>query len=157
MLPRRNSVVALVFSAAVSVGAAACGPSSSPAPPGACAPPKGVQTALVYPAPGATGIPDNLGEIIFASTGTGLTPSYNAVLYDNSTGGEAQYNFATVTTWSSPLPSPAATPPFANAVYQSSANGYPGGLPQGHNLTVLLNNLNSNCIPETPYGSFTLQ
>ncbi|HTV73371.1 MAG TPA: hypothetical protein VME66_06700 [Candidatus Acidoferrales bacterium] len=155
MISRRTSLLALGFSVAVSLSVAACGPQSSPTP-GNCNPPNGVQTVLVYPAPGATGIPDNFGEVIFASTGTGLSASDQAFLVDNSTSGEQEYAFATVTAWSSPLPSPAATPPFANAVYQSSASTV-AEFPEGHNFTVVLNNANSNCFAGTSYGSFTLQ
>jgi hypothetical protein len=157
MTGRKFLRVFLVFAAAA-LGAVACNSSnnSPPAPP-ACAPPNGTTTVLVYPAPGSTGIPDNFGQVILGSTAAGLSNTYQAFVFDSSSGVNGYY-FATVTPAPSPLPSPAATPTFLNPVYQSSSSTNPNLWPQGHTLSVYLNDqANSSCTPQTSLGSFTVQ
>jgi hypothetical protein len=141
------------FSATVAF--VACGGSNNsnpPAPGPTCSPPAGTQTALVYPAPGATAIPDQFGRVIIASS-PALPSSWNVVLATAiSPGGVGGGTFTTATP---PFPTPNATPAFANPVYQSSSFGnaaFPGEVVQ-----VFLNNTASSCTPLGPIGSFTTQ
>ena len=117
-----------------------------------CGAPTG-QVALVYPAPGATGIPDNFQGVIFGST-SGLSSSYQAVVVP--AGSSQGTQLAPVAIAPSPLPSPYATPSFANPNYQESASGgYV--LPAATQISVYLNDLNSNCQPRALLGTFTSQ
>lgn len=123
-----------------------------PAPGPTCSPPNGTQSALVYPAPGATAIPDQFGQVIIGSTAA-LPSSWNVVLVTAiSPNGVSAGKFQSV---SPPFPTPNATPSFANPVYQSSSVGsatFPGEV-----VTVYLNDTATNCTPAGPLGSFTTQ
>src|ERR1035441_3025938 len=70
---RAMPVGLFVVSSALLLGG--CGGGSGLSNSGACALPNGVQTTLVYPAPGATGIPDNFGLVVLGSTAP-LPPTY---------------------------------------------------------------------------------
>ncbi len=118
-----------------------------------CGAPAG-QVALAYPAPGATGIPDNFPGVVFASS-SGLTSGYQAVIVP--AGSSEGTQLAPVASAPSPLPSPFATPGFANPIYQESASGGGDVLPAATQISVYLNNLNSNCQPRTLLGTFTSQ
>jgi hypothetical protein len=127
------------------------GSSSNPSP---CAPPNGIQTVLVYPAPGSTGIPDNVGAVVFGSTAA-LPSGYQAVLANNTTGNSVYFNLVGSPP-PSPLPTPNAVSTFANRVYQASGN--PGAtFFAGSTVSVYLNNANSGCVPATSLGSFRVQ
>jgi hypothetical protein len=118
-----------------------------------CAPPSGIQTVLVYPAPGSSGLPDNLGQVVLGSTGA-LPSTYQAYLINNATQNAVAFNL--VGTPPNPLPTPDALPTFANPVYQASAN--PGGaFVSGSAISVYLNNANSGCVPTVSLGTFTVQ
>jgi hypothetical protein len=120
-------------------------------------PPTGVTTVLVYPAPGATGVPDNFGQVILGSSGAGLPSTYQAFVFD-TTGGVNGFYFNGVTQAATPLPTPAATPAFLNPVYQSSSSTDLYPWPQGHTLNVYLNDQsNQSCTPQTSLGSFSVQ
>jgi hypothetical protein len=119
----------------------------------ACVPPAGVQVAMVYPAPGSTAIPDTVNQVVLATLGT-LPSTFNAVLLGSTFSGYV--GFGSVLPAATPLPNPAATPPFANPVYLTSNNpGYT--FTSGTTLTVQLNDLASGCSPGTSLGSFTVQ
>lgn len=142
----------LVLAAVVLAG---CNSNSGSNPPtGTCGPPVGTTVALVYPAPNSTGIPDNFGVVVLGSTAA-LPGGYDVYVVNNTTQNSVYFN--TVGVPPSPLPSPYATPAFANPVYQSSGN--PGTtFVAGSTITVYLNNANNqNCIPTTSLGSFTVQ
>ena len=123
-----------------------------------CAPPQGTQTVLVYPAPGATNVPANLGEVVFASS-TLLPGSYRAYLIDvTSSGGGTgqQVNFADVSSYGLQSPPPgSATPPFNNAFYQASTNVQKRVFPSGHTIEVALQQV--KCNTSGAYGYFTTQ
>lgn len=124
-----------------------------------CAPPEGVQDVLIYPAPGSTGIPGNLGEVIFATSSVGGLYLYNAHLIDETAGGTLQVNFGPFGGWVSPtLPQPAVMPPFSNADYFASVNqggiGTGASFSSGHQIAVQL--AKGACNPVT-FGSFTVQ
>jgi hypothetical protein len=87
--------------------------------PGQCNPPNGIATTLVYPAPNSTGIPDNVSLVVFGSSAA-LPASFQAYLVNNTTLNSVYFN--PLGTAPSPLPTPAAVPPFPGPVYQSSGN-----------------------------------
>lgn len=132
---------------------AACNSGSSSPTVNNCGSPKGVsQTVLVYPAPGATGVPDNITQVIVGSTsaipsGWGLTIATQLFGTQNGNG---------VVPAPTPLPTPNQTPSFANPVYQSSTFS-PAITTAGTAMGVYLNNLNSNCVPSVLVGSFTTE
>ena len=146
----RTGLLACLGAAAVL--AAGCG-GSNPSNPPSCSLPAGTTTVLVYPAPGSTGIPDNFGAVVLGSS-KALPLSFDAFVVNNTTNNGVYYN--TLGTGPNPLPSPAATPSFANPVYQASGN--PGvtwfG---GSSLTVYVNDTGSNCVPTQSLGSFHVQ
>ncbi len=121
--------------------------------PGPCGPPGGTQTVLVYPAPGSSGIPDNVGLVVLGST-TALPSGFQAYIVNNTTQNSLLFNV--VGAAPNPLPTPNAVPSFASPVYQASGN--PGvTFVAGSTLTVYLNNANSTCVPTTSLGSFRVQ
>jgi hypothetical protein len=147
---RAMPVGLFVVSSALLLGG--CGGGSGLSNSGACALPNGVQTALVYPAPGATGIPDNFGLVVLGSTAP-LPPTYQAHVV-NSTRQDALL-FDGMSAPPNPLPVPNAPPAFANPVYQASVN--PGHtFAAGTTVTVYLNNENGNsyCLATLNLGSF---
>ena len=148
----RSRLVVPWLALAAAVGIVAGCNASSPSTPAVapCALPSGTQVALVYPAPDATGIPDNLAAVIVAAS-TPLPQSWQALLTVPLLGTAQGSVLSTVP--ASPLPSPAATPPFPNAVYQLS--GFVVQLPPASLVAVTLNDLSSNCFPPYPLRSFT--
>ncbi len=147
---QRHGIAGIVVAAAVAVGFSACNSSNTVYNPGGpCGAPSG-QVALAYPAPNATGIPDNFPGVIFAST-NGLGGLYQAIVVPAGSSVGVYLNVV------QPAPSPLPTPnvhPFPNAVYEESA--VPPGyvLPAATQMSVYLNDGNSNCTPSFQ-GSFT--
>ncbi len=119
---------------------------------GQCNPPNGISTALVYPAPNSTGIPDNFGLIVLGST-SALPGNYQAYVVNDTTGNAAYFNFVGVPP--SPLPAPNMLPSFANPVYQASGSPLVTWV-AGSTLTVYLNE-QANCAPTLNLGSFRVQ
>lgn len=150
-LGRRMRRRALQLTTAIATGAAvtACGGGSSSATPAACGAPN---LTMVYPAPGATGIPANLPGIVFATT-SGLNASSEALVVP---AGSSQFlAFAVVAPAPASLPAPNALPGYANPVYQeSAANGII--LPAATPISVYYNDLSSNCNPSL-IATFTTQ
>ena len=144
----------LALAAIVSLAACNSNNNTPPAPGPTCSPPPGVQSALVYPAPGSTAIPDAFGQVIIGSTAA-LPSSWDVVLTTalspSSVGGVHGGTFQSA---SPPFPTPNATPSFSNPVYQSSS--FSGTFP-GEVVQVYLNDTSSNCTPAGPIGSFTTQ
>jgi hypothetical protein len=126
---------------------AACNSSSnSTSPSPTCTIPVS-QYQLVYPAPGATAVPDAIQQVIVAAN-TAFPSTWDATL-----GQVAGGTFAVV---QPPFPSPTATPSFANPVFEEST--FPNTvLPSQTTVSVYLNDLGSNCLPAGPIGSFTTQ
>jgi hypothetical protein len=132
---------------------AACNGGSSSSTPGNCGAPTG-KVALVYPAPGSTGIADNFPGVIFGST-NGLGSNYQALLLP--AGSSQTLVLAPVAPAPTPLPTPNQVPSFANPVYQeSSAAGVGITLAADTVYQVYLNDGGSNCSPSYQ-GSFTSQ
>ncbi len=119
-----------------------------------CTPPNGIGTVLVYPAPNASGVPDNFGVVVLASTAP-LPPSFQVYVVNNSTQNSVLFNI--LGTAPNPLPSPNAPATFANPVYQSS--GAPAGTSfvPGSSISVYLNDSGSNCNPSLSLGTFRVQ
>lgn len=113
--------------------------------------PAGVQTQLLYPKPGATAVPDAPQQIVFAISSP--LPTWGAALLPPSGAGIYANAFQTIT--AGQVPTPSATPSFANPIYVSSS--LPGSLPAASAIGVYLNDLNSSCIPVTTGASFTTQ
>jgi hypothetical protein len=155
----RSMLTAAVF-ACTAIAVAACGGGggstySPPTPGPTCAPPSGVQWQLIYPAPGATKVPDALSELVFAASSP-LPSSWGAAVNTSSSlnGSVPTYN-GLQTISASQVPTPSATPAFANPVYQ--AIPLVNSLPSGATIYVWLNNTASNCTPAGPLGSFQTQ
>jgi hypothetical protein len=152
MLSLRNLVVGFGI-ALCAVVFAACGGGATvaePTPGPTCSPGETVQ--MVYPIPGATGVPDNPQQFVFV-VATPL-PTYNAYFNNANTlsGSVATYaHMNTVTP--AQVPSPAASPAIPNPVYQSVTLPY--GFSPGVTIYVWVNDTSSNCTPLGPLGSFT--
>jgi len=119
-----------------------------PPAPTTCVVPAGVQTQLIYPVPGATSVPDNPQQIVFATSAA--LPSWDAVLTGAN---QAYYGNAFVQISAGQVPSPSATPSFANPIYESSTLA--SGLTANTVMSVYLNDLSSSCIPVSTNASFT--
>jgi hypothetical protein len=141
---------------ALLVGAAslaACNGNNSSTP-GGCGAPSG-KVALVYPAPNATGIPDNFPGVIFGAS-VGLGGNYQALLQPTTLPLGNFIGLGTVVTWSQPLPTPYQTPSFSNPLYQISSFAGQNPLSSGTTYEIFLNDSGSNCNP-TFQGQFTAQ
>ena len=147
------SWVALTLLGAAAL-AAGCNNNTYNNTPGQCNPNSGVSVAMVYPAPNSTGIPDNFSYVVLGSSSA--LPNNFAVAIANNTTGNGLFAFNGVGAPPSPIPTPFATPAFANPVYQASGN--PGiSFVAGSQLTVYFNNLTSNCVATLNLGSFRVQ
>lgn len=159
MLSLRKFFVASAL-ATCALAFAACGgynnPYSNPTPGPTCSPNTTVQ--MIYPIPGATGVPDAPQQIAFA-VGTALPSVWNLYISNASNGngsvnGYTNAGMQTIT--AAQVPSPSATPSFANPVYQSVTLS--GALtPAATTWYVWLNNSAGNCTPMGPLGSFKTQ
>lgn len=159
MLNLRNLFVACAL-ATSAVAFVACGGGGSsninPTPGPTCSPNTTVQ--MIYPIPGATGVPDAPQQIVFA-VGTPLPSIWNLYISNaaNAQGTVSGYTgagFQTIT--AAQVPSPAATPSFANPVYQSVTLSGPLA-PAATTWWIWVNDSAGNCTPLGPVGSFTTQ
>ena len=135
---------------------AACNSSSSNSGPpvGPCVLPSPFQ--VIYPIPSATGVPDHPVQLVFATSTSGSLSGWNAYLNNvNSLNGAffTINNAQQITP--AQVPSPAATPTFANPQYWSISLG--STFTSGNTIWVWMNNLNSTCNPNGPVSSFTVQ
>ena len=149
----RRMLFGLLGVAAVVVAGCNSGATSGTSSP--CGFPVGTSSVLVYPAPGATGIPDNVSVIVLGSTAA-LPGAYGTLLVNNSSQNSVFFN--QVAAAPNPLPLPNAIPSFANPVYQSSGN--PQGsvtFVAGSSVSVYLNNTSGACTPTLLLGTFTVQ
>jgi hypothetical protein len=157
MLNLRNLFVASALSTCA-VAFAACGGGGNdnvtPTPGPTCSP--GTTVQMIYPIPGATGVPDAPQQIVFA-VGTALNSNWDAYLANNSAGNNGGYTNPVQTITASQVPSPSATPSFANPVYQSITLNGSLAPPSGTTWYVWINNTAGNCTPMGPVGSFTIQ
>jgi hypothetical protein len=132
---------------------AACGGGVSNSTPAVtqCALPAGTAVALAYPVPGASAVPDAPGQIVIA-TSTALQNTWHVVL--NQSNGTSTGEGVVETIVASAVPTPFATPSFANPTYQASL--LTGALPSATTITVLLHNQSVVCTGLS-IGSFTTQ
>lgn len=149
-------IARLLFSsflvAAVAVSLAACNSNNNvnptPTVGPTCAPPGGIQSVLVYPAPSATGVSDANGQIVIGSTAalpTGTaTDNWDIVIVDSVFPSGTTMPGA-LTTTVPPFPTPNATPSFPNPVYQTQAFGT--AFAAGQTVKVYVNNLATSCAP----------
>ena len=126
-----------------------------------CRLPTGMQAALIYPAPGSTGNPVSLPQVVFATSGTLPTDwaNWDVILTYVPTGAySGQVIGGTVTAPPSPVPTPTATAPFPSPTYWSSSFNYGSSIntpmPPGFVITATLNDLSSSCYPGVAFGQF---
>jgi len=132
----------------------------------ACTVPAGMQYSLVYPAPNSTANATSLSQVAVATSGT--LPSdwtsgngWDIELNYTATGAYPGHALgqAFATTSLSAIPTPNATPSFANPSYWQSSFSYSANantpLPPGTLVTATLNDLNSNCYPGVSLGTFS--
>jgi hypothetical protein len=151
MRSTKSAAVFTIVAALVALGGCNSSSTSNPPPPPLCGAPSG-PVSLAYPAPGSTGIPDNFSGVIFVSK-NGLYNSYQAWLA--LPGASLPVVLQPVANAPTPLPSPLATPSYANPIYQMSSSGAVV-LPAASKIGVYLNNANSSCTASYQ-GSFTTQ
>jgi len=146
-----------IFAAAAVLAACSSGPSYTvPTPGPTCSPATTVQ--MIYPVPGATGVPDAPQQIVFA-VASPLPSSWNLFLNTadtlNATGYQGYTGAGFETISAGQVPSPSATPSFSNPTYQSVTLA--GALVSKATYWVWVNNTATNCTPSGPLGSFTTQ
>ena len=156
MLTLRNLVAGLTFASCAVVVAACGGVNNAAAPPTpgpTCSPGETVQ--MVYPIPGATGVPTNVSEVVFAMPSP--LPGYwgGYVNYGNTLAGGAYTAYGVQTITAAQVPTPAASPTIANPVYQKIP--FAGTFLPDANVYIWLNNTNSTCTPYGPVGNFSTQ
>lgn len=147
----------IILAAAAALAACSSGPTyTAPTPGPTCSP--GTTVQMIYPIPGATGVPDAPQQIAFA-VASPLPNSWNLFLNVTDTLGATGYQgftgagFETIA--AGQVPSPSATPSFSNATYQSVTLG--GALASKTTYWVWINNQATNCTPNGPVGSFTTE
>ena len=139
-----------------------CNNSTSPSPAPTLGPecvlPSGVQTALVYPAPGSTVASSGLTKIVIGST-TALDPSRYQVAITDALFPPPNYVIPgqTLQTATPPFPSPNQTPSFSNPQYQSTTLNQPFAVNQVVSVYINDSKSGNNCTPYGPIGSFTTQ
>jgi len=139
----------IAFGAAVSL--AACNSNNSSTNPSTypnCTAPGSFQA--IYPINGSTNVPDST-QVVYVASSVALGSQYqNAVL---PPGGYLQSGNQFSQVPLSQVPTPRATPGFANPIYYQTAVGT---LSSASTWTFYLNNTNSNCQP-VQYLQFTTQ
>jgi hypothetical protein len=107
---------------------------------------------LAYPAPGATAVPNTLAKIyVAAPIGLGSSTSY--ALYLLGPGGGFEYTNPFTAVAASAVPTPAATPGFANPQYYVST--LTAALSPATEYAVYFNDTANGCTPNVSLGSFT--
>jgi hypothetical protein len=153
-----------LFAVAVlpAIGLAACNgstPNVNPTPGPTCNP--NVTSQLVYPKPGATGVPANLSEIVVAVSSPLPANEYNIQLTNvTNTGNLSQTgNFLNVIP-ASQLPAGSAPTTITNPTYEAVGlvNSLYLNFSPGTQLQAALNVPTTSCTPlNIPGGTFTLQ
>ena len=153
------TLIAPAFLAIVSFAVAGCNSGGNTSVPvvQCTLPTANTVVSLVYPVPGATSVPDNIGNVIIA-TNVALPSNWQVILLPPQ--GLGILGGLLTTTLPSPLPSPNAVPtPAASAsplILQASSFGQSGVYP-ATNFQVGLNNTASNCNSYPIIGTFTSQ
>lgn len=121
----------------------------APVPALPCVLPSGVLTALAFPIPGATNVPDSPGQIVVAVSSS-LPATWQLVV--QIPGVLLQGESLLTTIAPSAIPTPYAVPTFAAPTYEAS--GLTSALPPASTINVLLNDESSPCNQYVLVGSF---
>ena len=116
---------------------------------GHCVTPDGA-VSMIYPEPNATTVSTNFIQVVVASTSVSNLSTYQTLLSSTTTA----VTFSPLKSFTSSLPTPSATPPFASPIYWSSGN--PGTTwPLGATVAAYL--VSTGCeTPQFYLGSFTI-
>jgi hypothetical protein len=140
--------------AALSVLVAACGGNNNNnLGPTYCGNP--ARLVLIYPAPGATSVPVGTNAVyVAAPQSLGPSTTYDLAVLGPGGSGSNTNTFSSVS--ASAVPSPAASPGFANPHYYVSAPiGFP--LSPATEYAVYFNDTANFCTPNVVLGNFTTQ
>ena len=151
----------LLFGAAAlgAVALAACGGSSGsnavPTPGPTCGP-VGIQSQLIYPAPGATAVPDATAQIVIAVSSPLPINTYDLQLTAlNNGGGTALTQNPLAQIQASQLPAGSGTTSISNPTYE--AVNLVNSLPAATQIQTAINDPSSNCTAQNVPGTFTTQ
>lgn len=152
----------LVAAAAATLGLVACGGggggSAVPTPGPTCGP-VGIQSQLIYPAPGATAVPDNTPQIVIAVSSPLPVNTFNLAIFNASTGsGTTTLNYLSQIQ-ASQLPAGSGTTTIANPTYEAVnlVAALNANFASGTTLQTAINLPSSNCTPQNVPGTFTIQ
>ena len=151
----KRTLLALGVPLSMTLAACGGGSSSPPAPtPGPTCQPI-VTSQLIFPAPGSTGVPDALAQIVIAVS-TPLAPNtYNLQLTAVNGGGSSQTFNALQQISPAQLPAGSATTTIPNPTYEQVS--LVNALPAATQIQTAINNPNTNCTAQTVPGTFTTQ
>ncbi|HUY10673.1 MAG TPA: hypothetical protein VMV73_00270 [Candidatus Dormibacteraeota bacterium] len=162
-IPARNLIPAAFALATVAVAACGGGGSSGTVTPTTpCTSPVTLQ--VLYPQPGATGVPANTTTAIFVATSAAF-PSNSSNDWDTQIVGPptygSQFTQSFTATTANSLPAGSAVPTITNPLYFSSALTNPLAL-GGATFSIYINNLNdANCYgagsAASPISTFSTQ
>ena len=153
----------LAASAVAAIGLTGCngGNNSTYTPPPACIPNiSSSTTQLVYPAPGSTGVPGSIAQIVIAVNAP-LTPAnaYNLSLVNTASGLAALTLNSLQPITAAQLPAGSAATTIPNPTYESVqlVNSLYNNFSSGSTVQIALN-YNGDCTPTNiPNATFTLQ
>ncbi len=154
----------LLASAAAALGLVACGGggiggSAVPTPGPTCGP-VGIQSQLIYPAPGATAVPDALPQIVIAVSSPLPINTNNLVLTNvNNAANAAGTQNPLAQIQASQLPAGSASTTIANPTYEAVnlAANLTVNFASGTTLQTAINAPSSACTPQNVPGTFTIQ
>lgn len=156
------SKLLLAAAAAATLGLVACGGgaggSAVPTPGPTCGP-VGIQSQLIYPAPGATAVPDNTPQIVIAVSSPLPVNTFNLAIFNASTGsGTTTLNYLSQIQ-ASQLPAGSGTTTIANPTYEAVnlVAALNANFASGTTLQTAINLPSSNCTPQNVPGTFTIQ
>ncbi|HVA26951.1 MAG TPA: hypothetical protein VNF68_02160 [Candidatus Baltobacteraceae bacterium] len=155
-----NSRALIILTALGTLALAACSGSGgstfvNPTPGPTCGP-VGITSQLVYPAPGATAVPDATAQIVVAVSSPLPINTYNLALIAVSNGSSAQTANYLSQIAASQLPAGSASTTIVNPTYE--AVNLIATLPAATQIQVALNIPNSTCTPlNVPGATFTTQ
>ena len=110
---------------------------------------------LVYPAPGATAVPDGTSALYAAAPSPLPTGNQYDVDLQGPPAYGAQYTATFTHVAASAVPSPAASPGFANPVYYETQLA--ASLSSATTFAAYFNDQGSNCVPSASLGTFSTQ
>ena len=145
------------------IGLVACGGGSTPSvvnptPGPTCGPI--VQSQLIYPASGSTGVSPNISEIVIAVSSALQINTYNLQLAGQNNGNVVAYTGNPLSQINaSQLPPGSGTTTIPNPVYEAVNLQLPlsQNFSPGTTIQTGINIPNSTCTPQTVAGTFTLQ